>query len=172
MGDSESIRQLLIGHISNEQESNDKMQIVTCRLLANYLAKREQSKHAQDLEFLQNALSILKPVAFKPAAYIMLAHNTMIWFGRFKVEKSDIYTVIIESMCHLMTEQGLSDNLMYYCLLITGTCAWASKSAKASILDVFGDSELKEIVSNAKQLAGSPAMREICDDLSFIFDWC
>ena len=179
---NQTIRDLIIGHIGNDEECTGSMQMITSRLLSNYLAKRKrgdlertQNQYPPEiLEFLQEALSLMSAAATNKkssihTAYIMLAHNTLIWFGKFKVEESDIYLIIISAMFELMTELELNDKILYYCLSLIGTCAWASKSAKASILEIFDD-QLKGIITKAKHSAGSAACREVGNDLWNMFD--
>merc|ERR1712176_676481 len=83
------IRELIISHISNDEECTGSMQMIVSRLLSNYLAKRKRSKEERNenkypgeiLEFLQEALSLMSSAATNKKssvhiAYIMLAHNT------------------------------------------------------------------------------------------------
>ena len=179
---NQAIRELITGHIANDEECTAAMQMIVSRLLSNYLAKRKrgdlertQNQYpAEILEFLQEALSLMSAAATNEkssvhTAYIMLAHNTLIWFGKFKVEESDIYLIVISAMFELMTELELNDKILYYCLSLIGTCAWASESAKASIVEIFDD-QLKGIVNKAKHSVGSAACREVGNDLWNMFE--
>ena len=179
---NQAIRELITGHIANDEECTAAMQMIVSRLLSNYLAKRKRSDlertqnqyPAEILEFLQEALSLMSAAATNEkssvhTAYIMLAHNTLIWFGKFKVEESDIYLIVISAMFELMTELELNDKILYYCLSLIGTCAWASESAKASIVEIFDD-QLKGIVNKAKHSVGSAACREVGNDLWNMFE--
>ena len=179
---NQAIRELITGHIANDEECTAAMQMIVSRLLSNYLAKRKRSDlertqnqyPAEILEFLQEALSLMSAAATNKkssvhTAYIMLAHNTLIWFGKFKVEESDIYLIVISAMFELMTELELNDKILYYCLSLIGTCAWASESAKASIVEIFDD-QLKGIVNKAKHSVGSAACREVGNDLWNMFE--
>merc|ERR1712173_500873 len=159
------------------------MQMMVSRLLSNYLAKRKRSDSERNenqyppeiLEFLQEALSLMSAAATNKkssvhTAYIMLAHNTMIWFGRFKVEESDVYLIIISAMFEMMTELELNDKILYYCMSLIGTCAWASDAAKQNIVEIFDTQQLKDIITKAKHSASSAACREVGNDLWNLFE--
>jgi len=178
---NENIRALITGHIGSD-ECTAAIQMIVSRLLSNYLAKRKRAKEerlenkypVEILEFLQEALSLMSAAATNQkgsvhTAYIMLAHNTLIWFGKFKVEEADIYLIVISAMFELMTELKLNDKILYYCLSLIGTCAWASKSAKANILEIF-DEQLKGFVQTAKNSATNAACKEVGNDLWNLFE--
>eukprot|EP01084_Bolivina_argentea_P055279 101351_1 len=143
-----TIRECIIGHLSSDEECTPPMQMIVSRLLSNYLAKRKRSKQERNeneypqeiLEFIQEALSLMSSAATNKkssvhVAYIMLAHNALIWFAKFKVEECDLYLVVISAVFELFTDQKLktNDKILYYALSLIGSCAWASNSAKQSI---------------------------------------
>ena len=63
----------------------------------------------------------------------------------------------------------MNDEIIYYCMSLIGTCAWASKSAKKSILELFDD-QLKEIVNKARHSSSNAACREVGNDLWNLFE--
>ena len=179
---NKNIRDLIIGHIGNDEDCSGPMQMIVSRLLSNYLAKRTRSKQERDgthypqdiLEFLQEALSLMSSAATNKkssihVAYIMLAHNTLIWFAKFKVDECDLYLVIISALFELLTELQLNDKILYYCMSLIGTCAWASKSAKASIIEIF-DEQLKTLINKARHSTTNAACRQVGNDLWNLFE--
>ena len=51
---------------------------------------------------------------------------------------------------------------------LIGTCAWASKSAKSSIIEIFDD-QLKEIINKARHNSTNDACRQVGNDLWNLF---
>jgi len=182
LANNPTVRGLIIGHIANDEECTASMQMVVARLLSNFLAKRKrgdlertQNRYPVEvLEFLQEALSLMASAATNRKSavhisYIMLAHNALIWFSRFKVEESDLYLIINSAMFELLTELEPNDKILFYSLLLIGSSAWASRTAKASIAEIFGD-QLKAIVSAARQSKGGAATKEVANDLWNLFE--
>eukprot|EP01084_Bolivina_argentea_P291657 501281_1 len=131
-----NIRESIIAHISDDEKCSGAMQMIVSRLLSNYLAKRKRSKQERNenkypqeiLEFLQEGLSLMSSAATNKKssvhiAYIMLAHNTLIWFAKFKIEECDLYLVVISAVFELLTELQVNDRILYYAMSLIGICA-------------------------------------------------
>merc|ERR1719203_1395074 len=179
---NKKIRDLILSHIGNDDACNGSMQMIVSRLLSNYLAKRKRSKEErmdnkyplEILDFLQESLSLMSSAATNKKssvhiAYIMFAHNMLIWFAKFKVEECDLYLVIISAVFEMVTELDLNDKILYYALSLIGTCAWASKQAKQSIIEIFDD-QLKSIINKARQSKPNSACSVVGNDLWNLFE--
>merc|ERR1712130_664305 len=151
------IRELILSHIGNDEACNGSMQMIVSRLLSNYLAKRKRSKEErleskyplQILEFLQEALSLMSAAATNKKTSVHIAYIMFIWFAKFKIEECDLYLVVISAVFEMITELDLNERILYYALSLIGTCAWASKQAKQSIIEIFDD-QLKSVINKAK----------------------
>jgi len=172
-----AIRALILKHIGDDDACNGPMQMIVSRLLSNYLAKRKRSKkermdneYPQEiLEFLQEALSLMSSAAINKKssvhiAYIMFAHNMLIWFAKFRVEECDLYLVIISAVFEMVTELEMNEKILYYALSLIGTCAWASKAAKQSIIEIFDD-QLKSVIVKARSAKANSACAQVGNDL-------
>merc|ERR1719203_440925 len=179
---NENVRNLILAHIGNDDACNGSMQMIVSRLLSNYLAKRKRSKEErmdnkyplEILDFLQEALSLMSAAATNKKssvhiAYIMFAHNLLIWFAKFQVEECDLYLVVISAVFEMVTELDLNEKILYYALSLIGTCAWASKQAKQSIIEIFDD-QLKSIINKAKNSKPNSACAQVGNDLWNLFE--
>ncbi|ETO10408.1 hypothetical protein RFI_26965 [Reticulomyxa filosa] len=199
LGGNSKLRESVVKHIASEAgQSDGNMQMIVCRLVCNYLAKRPRSEDERSgkeipqelVSFIQEVLSNLAVAANNKksavhTAYIMLAHKyyltnsffflklddhyVMLWYGKFKVVESDLYLVMTSALFELMSSQELNDKIIYYCLSVIGTIAWASSTAKQEIQEVY-EQQLKEIVTKARH-DNLASLQEIGKDLWNLFEF-
>ena len=145
----DTIKNSILNHCSEDNdECNGNMQMIISRLVSNYIAKRSRSEGERRgdinsipnkfFQFISECLSNLASAALNKkssiyTAYIMMAHNTMLWYSKFKIDESDIYLIIASAIFEMINEQQLNDKILYYSISLLATIAWASKTAKTEM---------------------------------------
>lgn len=177
-----NVRVSVLGHISDEN-CPPNQHMIASRMLSNFLAKRSRTKEERNgsavphelIEYIQECLSSMSSAATNAkssvhTAYMMLAHNTVLWFVKFKIKESDLYLVIVSAIFEMLAELKISDKLLYYCLSMIGTCAWASDVAKEQIMDLFGE-QLKDIIDRGMVNQTNSACQQISRDCFYLFGY-
>jgi WD40 repeat protein len=99
------------------------------------------------------------------SAYVMLAHNIVHWLGRVGVRESELYMVLATGLVEVLEHADRHrEETFFYALLSLASIAVASPSARADLMQAFGDVVMAAAGRAAQSKA--PALVELSEDVT------
>jgi len=165
---TKEFRQLILNHL----ESDDKTHLhdmITCRMIANYLAKRPRSdkeRHGHyepELgEFISEVVDSVSEIASSEkqslrTAYVFLCLNVILWVAKLKIDSSSLFLVMASGLCEVLAYPN-KDAVIYYSISILGTMGFVLPEAKLQIKEAYEDT-IRAAIEKAKQSAKAQTQR-------------
>jgi len=142
-------RQLILKHL----ESDDKTphhDMITCRMIANYLAKRprtdreRQGHYEPELgEFISEVVNSVCEIASSEkqtlrTAYVFLCLNVILWVAKLRIDSPTLFLVMASGLCEVLSYPN-KDAVIYYAISILGTMGFVLPEAKLQIKEAYED---------------------------------
>lgn len=175
---TKEFRQLILQHL----ESDDKTPLhdmITCRMIANYLAKRPRTEQERkgyyepELgEFISEVVDSVSDIASSEkaalrTAYVFLCLNVILWVAKLKVDASILFLGMASGLCEVLGYAN-KDAVMYYAMSILGTMGFVLPEAKMQIKEAYEDT-IKAAVEKVQQSA-SAQTKQVARECSKVYE--
>ena len=149
------------------------------RAVSNMVSKRDRQNDRAQLPadliaFISEVLEVSACAAQADApqslahAYVMLAYNLLVWYGRLNVAESDFYLVLVSALLQILQRAtSLKDKTVFYALITLGGIGFVSDESKSVVRDGFAE-QLIAVCRTAK-LSTASAVREVAEDCVRVF---
>jgi len=165
---TKEFRQSILNHLESEDKT-PLHDMITCRMIANYLAKRprtdkeRQGHYEPELgEFISEVVDSVCDIASSEkqslrTAYVFLCLNVILWVAKLKIDSSSLFLVMASGLCEILGYPN-KDAVMYYSISILATMGFVLPEAKLQIKEAYEDT-IKAAVEKAQQSESAQTKR-------------
>jgi len=182
LGGDPQLMQQMFNHVkTGNKPGKDTHKILLIKAICNWLAKRQRTDGERAapatipqpvFNGVMMALTELRDTTSTEnenlaVAFVMLMHNIICWFGRLRIDTSELYGHVVES-CIKLLQRKRNSKIQFYALLTIGSIAYASNSSKAGIRTTFGQ-QLTSLIQQASQ-SDNAALQQVALDCKKLYN--